>query len=221
MQEEADARYQLWVERFERISNETYTLFLYRDYWRGLAEMTEANDEIPPSTFFHALGVWYAATQGTNVRRQLDRDPRAVSFRNLLTEIRDYPEVMTRERHVAIWDVGEGPGAAYTLRLADQNFDRFAGPGNDLIDPARTEADINRLWTVGSPIARYVNETVAHTQEIPTVSAPTYADLHAAIEEIGELLKKYSSLLNAAILPILSPVHQADWQAAFRVAWLR
>lgn len=75
--DEADLLYDRWVGWFERISNETYTLFAYRDYWRGLAEMTQANGPIPASTFFDALGVWYAATQGTNVRRQLDRDSRA------------------------------------------------------------------------------------------------------------------------------------------------
>jgi hypothetical protein len=58
----------------ETVRSETHTLWLYRDYWRGLAEMTQANDDIPRSTVFDALGVWYAAAQVTGVRRQLDRD---------------------------------------------------------------------------------------------------------------------------------------------------
>jgi hypothetical protein len=106
------------------------------------------------------------------------------------------------------------------LRRANQNFDRFAGEGNDIIDPARTQADIDRLWEVGERIARYVNQAIAHTQEEATASAPTYTDLNGAIDEIGELLRKYSSLLVATMLPTLTPVHQADWKAAFRVAWL-
>jgi hypothetical protein len=49
---------------------------------------------------------------------------------------------------------------------------------------------------------------------------PTFANLHAAIHGMGELLQKYSSLLRATQLPILTPVHQYDWRAPFRVPWL-
>jgi len=47
--------------------------------------------DIPPTTFFHALGFWYAAAQMTGVRRQLDRDKRSVSLWRLLTDIADHP----------------------------------------------------------------------------------------------------------------------------------
>jgi hypothetical protein len=46
-----------------------------------------------------------------------------------------------------------------------------------------------------------------------------YKDLNAVIDEVGELLKKYSSLLTATIVGALTPVHQQEWRAAFRVAW--
>lgn len=203
--DEADVRYDRWVGWFERISNETYTLFAYRDYWRGLAEMTEANGQIPPTTFFDALGVWYAATQGTNVRRQLDRDRRAVSLRNLLGDIKAHPDVITRDRYVGgIWEIREGPLANRERGLANANYDRFAGVGNDAIDPDRTQQDIDLLRAVGEPIARYVNEAIAHAQERATAAVPTYADLNSAIDQIGDLLKKYGSLLHAAILATLT-----------------
>lgn len=220
--EERGALYERWVSWFERISNETYTLFSYRDYWRGLVSMTQANPDIPPSPFFDALGVWYAATQGTNVRRQLDRDSRAVSLRNLLGDIKAHPEMVTRERYVGgVWEIPDGPLAEHERGLANENYDRFAGAGNDTISPERTQEDIDLLWRVGKPIARYVNEAVAHTQEESTAAVPTYEDLNSAIDEIGELLTKYSSLLHATILPTVTPTHQSDWRAAFRVAWLR
>jgi hypothetical protein len=76
----ADDLHEKWVEWLKKIATQTHNLWAYRDYWRGLVEMTQANDEIPPSTFFDALGIWYADEQAVAVRRQLDRDTRSVSL---------------------------------------------------------------------------------------------------------------------------------------------
>jgi hypothetical protein len=135
-----DDLYAKWLKWLETVRNETHTLWLYRDYWRGLTEMTQANEDIPPSTFFDALRVWYAAAQMTGVRRQLDRDKRSVSLWRLLTDIADHPEVMTRERYVALYENDdERPGAQEALpQRANEDYNRFAGAGKDVL--ARTHA---------------------------------------------------------------------------------
>ncbi len=212
--QESDARYETWLRWLDVISRQTYTLFLYRDYWRGLAEITRANDRIPPSTIFEAFGVWYATTQAVAVRRQLDRDPRAISLANLIDSIARHPEVMTRSRHVGLW------GNEEFNSQANANYDRFAGEGKDTIDPARTNEDVERLATIATPVRGFVNTVVAHTDQRERSTTPTYEELNAAIDEIGELLKKYSSLLKATIVATVTPVHQQDWKQAFRVAWL-
>ncbi len=48
----------------------------------------------------------------------------------------------------------------------------------------------------------------------------TYAELNAAIDQIGDLVKKYASLLKAEVLWQLEPVIQYDWKAPFRQAWI-
>jgi hypothetical protein len=116
-----DDLYAKWVKWLETIGNETHTLWLYRDYQRGLSEMTQANNDIPPTTFFHALGVWYAAAQMTGIRRQLDRDKRSVSLWRLLTDIAAHPEVMTRERHVSVWFDDDDDEIDRELKRADAN----------------------------------------------------------------------------------------------------
>ncbi len=52
-----------WTAWIERVYEETVALFAYRSFYRGLTEMTQASDAIPPSSFFDALGAWYATTQ--------------------------------------------------------------------------------------------------------------------------------------------------------------
>jgi hypothetical protein len=217
-----DDLYAKWLKWLETIRNETHTLWLYRDYWRGLTEMTQANDDIPASTFFDALRVWYAAAQMTGVRRQLDRDKRSVSLWRLLTDIADHPEVMTRERYVALYenDDDERPGAQEALaQRANEDFEKFAGPGKDVIAPERTLEDQERLERLAEPVTVFVNKRVAHSDEENLPAAPTYAELDAAVEELGELLRKYVALLTAAWLAEIAPVHQEPWERAFTVAW--
>jgi hypothetical protein len=93
-----DGLYEKW-NWLERVYDETVTLFAYRSFYRGLAEMTQANDTIPPSSFFDALGAWYATTQATGVRRQTDTGADAVSLAGLLTNMAEHPQVMTRMPH--------------------------------------------------------------------------------------------------------------------------
>jgi hypothetical protein len=216
-----DLLYEKWKTWLNQITDETHTLFVYRDYWRGLAEMTKANDDIPPSTIFDALGVWYGTTQATSIRRQLDDDRRSISFRNLLTDIAAHPEVLTRERHLRLWD-GDPRDWARELgrKQGNANFDGFAGKGNDQIDPALTKDDLDRLLSIGEPVKKFVNKAVAHTDEKALGGTSTYTELNAAIDQLGDLLTKYSSLLTATIVSaLLEPVHVDDWRQAFRVVW--
>src|SRR4051794_8869436 len=94
-----DARYRRWVEHLERIIREVYNAHHFRHLWRELAELTQAAN-LPASVFFDALGVWYASTQTSSVRRQLDRRRGSVSLIRLLEDIERHPEVMTRGRHL-------------------------------------------------------------------------------------------------------------------------
>lgn len=216
-----DELYAKWLKWLKTIEAETMTLWLYRDYWRGLVEMTQANDDIPPSTFFDALGVWYGAAQTTAVRRQLDRDSRSVSLWRLLTAMSEHPGVMSRERHVALWDDDDERGwvKEANAQQANKNYDKFAGEGEDAIAPQRTLEDRERLENLAKPITDHVNKRVAHMDEENLPAVPTFAELNAALDEMGELLKNYVSLFEATILGAIAPVHQEDWTRAFTVPW--
>jgi hypothetical protein len=104
---------------------------------------------------------------------------------------------------------------------AHENYDRFtSGGGRDHIAVDLVRADIETLNSVGRVVERYVDEAIAHTADETTHQVPTFVDLNGAIDEIGELVKKYASLLTATILAELEPVIQYDWQAPFRQPWI-
>jgi hypothetical protein len=102
-----DEIYARWVRWMDTIARETIGLFGFRDYWRGLAQMTQANPDIPPSTIFNVLAIWYGSAMMIGIRRQTDRRNDSVSLWRLLTEMAQRPNVITRSRHVAVW-VGDG-----------------------------------------------------------------------------------------------------------------
>ena len=211
-----DALYEKWKGWLERIYNETVTLFSYRSFYRGLGEITQNNPDIPPSSFFDALGSWYATTQSIAVRRQTDFDRQAVSVARLLSNMAANPAVMTRSRHTSMYDKD-----GHWQRRANRTYNKYAGEGVDTIAPGRYLADLDEFLKVAQPIKNYVDRMVAHNDQRELTDLPTYKDLNAAIDLLEWLLNKYMVLLKATGVPSADPVHQADWKAVFRVAWLQ
>lgn len=66
----------------------------------------------------------------------------------------------------------------------------------------------------------FVDQHVAHDQAEPTAGVPTFAQLHAAIDSVGEIFKRYAVALTASMYIAVEPVMQTDWKAIFRTAWL-
>jgi hypothetical protein len=117
---------------------------------------------------------------------------------------------------VALWDVDD----PHFVAEANSNFDRFAGQGRAYIDPGAVRDDIARLDEAAATIRRYADEAVAHAAEHVSGEVPTWADLHAAIDVVGELLQKYYSLLTASSIWMMLPTIHEDWLAPFRQPWL-
>jgi hypothetical protein len=88
------------------------------------------------------------------------------------------------------------------------------------LDPAIPKADLMDLMWVAAEVKIYVDEHVAHNDAKPSPGLPTFKDLDASIDVIGQLFAKYANLLTAATWPILVPVLQHDWQAIFRQRWI-
>ncbi len=205
-----------WKGWIEKVYDETVALFAYRSFYRGVVDITHGNPNIPASSFFDALGVWYSTTQVIAVRRQTDLDQQATSLARLLSNMAANPSVATRARFGELFGKGER-----WQRHAQEQYDKYAGAGVDAIPAERYQQDLDEFLEVTRPIKDYVDRVVAHTDQRELTNAPTFEELNAAIELLEKLLNKYMVLLTATSVPSADPVHQADWKAAFRVAWLQ
>jgi hypothetical protein len=86
--------------------------------------------------------------------------------------------------------------------------------------PSNVDADIRSL-NAGTlkGVRRYVNQYVAHRQLTPAATVPTFADIHAAIDELGILLQKYMRIVED-VHQELEVIVDEDVMGPFRKAWL-
>jgi hypothetical protein len=62
-------------------------------------------------------------------------------------------------------------------------------------------------------MSAFCGEHVAHRAARPRSEVPTFAEVDAATDGIGEVVRKYASLLEATSLVELEPVIQYNWKA--------
>jgi hypothetical protein len=211
-----DERYASWLEDFELIKQDVYRLHHHRFLFRETQEMIRAA-ELPESSFFRALAQWYAESFASGIRRLGDRRRGTISFVRLLDEIRRHPGVMSCERHVALWD---RDGDRLFMAEGERSYDRFADATGNRVDAEAVSQDIAALNAAAARVETWVNENVAHRSALPRADLPTFAEVHAAVDAVGQILQKYASLLRAEGLVELVPVIQYDWKAPFRRTWL-
>ena len=68
-------------------------------------------------------------------------------------------------------------------------------------------------------VRTYVDEFVAHKQVVPVADVPTFKDIDDAIDELGELVRKYMVLVQD-VDQMLDAVVAGDVMAPFRMPWL-
>jgi AbiU2 len=212
----ADSKVDKWNRWIEgEIRAEVLAMHHQRAVYRRVGEIVNSREpKLPDSLFFPFLANTYAITQATAIRRQAEQSSRVISLGTLLAEIQEEPERLSRQRFVGPWD-------AEDQKRGQESFsEHFAGDVGDHLDPKIVEADAVRLRDEAQKIVDYVNRHVAHTDKDGLKQLGTFAELHAAIDMIGDLFWKYSLLLTGATYGTLEPVIQTPWEDIFHVPWI-
>jgi hypothetical protein len=215
------AKWRGWIDG--PISIDVLAMHRKRMIWREVREILGANPAVgqTPSAFWDFYESNYATSQAIAVRRQADRPRRGPPVRSLavlIGEMRDSAERLTRDYYVGL--LGDQLDDDRMVERAHHGFDMLAGPG-DHLDPEISKADLASLRSDAARVGRYVNEHLAHDAAEPTEpELPTLADLHAAINSVGEMFKKYAVTLTGGIWLSLEPAIQYDWKAIFRAPWI-
>lgn len=215
-----DQRIEKWTRWIDgTIKNNVLTMHLHRHAWRELAAILEKNPGLPESYWWEFMLDTYATTQAVAVRRQTDPHPDAASLHNLVRDIRDDPSRLTADFWVDLWGDPTDPVEPVIARRQWQ--EHFGGAIEEHLDPAIPATDLERLTEAATSIRGYVDRHIAHAQStaVPAEVTLRVADLHAAVDVIGDVFSRYYSLLTASTMIELVPVIQHDWTAIFRQPW--
>jgi hypothetical protein len=201
------------------IKDEVVALHLHRYTWQEVARLLRTfGDKLPASYYWRYMRDSYVVMQSVAVRRHADTDPRVISLGRLLKEISGEPDRITRQVIAGIWK----PKDAWAERDLDRAMTEWAGTGGTHLDPSIPLADLDTLTAAASKISDYVDRHLAHSDSkpVPSTDLPSLDEMHAAIDVIGELFRKYYTLLTGADMAFLVPVLRHDWLAIFGQPWI-
>lgn len=209
-----DPRYLKWHQWLQEIDRDLTDLAITRHVWKSITDILDAHPAMPPSHLFEVLTRSYAVSQAVAVRRQGDPKPSTVTMVRLVSEISEYPKVLSREGFVALFSWG-------MQHLGDEQFNQWAAPGSGHVDGALVRENLAQLKAVIAPVKQYVDKHVAHLDvNRASFDIPTFDQLDAAIDKLFELFHRYNVLLTAVGIDSLVPVAQYDWLAPLRIPWL-
>jgi len=172
-----------------------------------------------PSAFYQWMGAAFVHSSALAVRREVDRDPKSVSLVRFLTEVRDRPDLVSREYHRSLYDrLGDKELAD---DLARRTYDRHVGASATALDQNTVQQEIDSLQKTSKIIRHYANRAVAHydTRGL-SEPVPSFADLGECLRVLETLVLRYMLLLKGASQSTLLPTFMYDWKAIFRIAWI-
>lgn len=203
-----------WLEWLEVLKNEVLALHHHRNLWKAMTDALELESEA--ETFRAHYTRCYADAAASAIRRLADgsTDRNSISLRRVIADIRANPSVMTRDRYVSLFDE---PGVIDPIRKrAPKEFDEHWGDSGGRIRPDLLDALDKTVAADTKRVAGWVDRTVAHIDKRGVSDPPTFADLDAAIDSVGNVLRKLLLLLTAENWIAMTPTPQDDWRAPFR-----
>jgi uncharacterized protein with von Willebrand factor type A (vWA) domain len=139
-----------------------------------------------------------------------DREQFRLSLRaTLIKDLRTHASEITAD-----WWLGLQPNADI------RDFARFRADGTDHFDPRIAREDLRRLRREVAHVKKYVDKHLAHRDQDPTKEIPTFADIHAALDAVAAVFRKYYMLLTGADRFVMVPVPHPGWFRPFTVPWL-
>jgi len=219
-----DERYAAWRRVIERVYHEqvcqAWNHSLFRLFSALFAENPRLSEE--GGFVFQWMVENYVDAALMLIRRELDKQAGTENLRNLLSDMIQYPTVLTRARYLEAWN----PQGPVEQQLAERSFNDFNpqrvdGEG-DYIDPAVIQSDLNRVVASAERLREYAERTRAHrtpSQKIDVASI-TFAAMHEAIAGVRDVVAKYYALLTANKVSRWEPVFPYDPLEPFMNAWV-
>jgi hypothetical protein len=217
-----DDRHAAWVQVADRIFWEQIRQGRRHRIFKLVCAVFHTNPELLAEGFdvFSWLVENYVDASLMLVRRELDKQAGTENLRNLLDDIIEHPEVLTRSRHTAAWPVAES-GRASEVFDSWKPLKVTGSPERDHIDPQVIRSDLEGVCAAAEQIRLYAERTRAHRTVVDGIGTPIpFKELHRAIADICRTVEKYYELLTGVSVVQWEPVPQFDTMAVFMKPWV-
>jgi hypothetical protein len=210
-----DSKLEKWLRWLDVIHDDVQQLVVHKQIFWEVGDIVNANEKIQVhSAFYDFIGNSHAAFVAMGVRRHVKVNKDSISFRRLLEEIKDAPHVLSRDYYRSLYK-GKVVGD-----LADNDFDKFSGPGKDHIDRNIIDTDLCEMSRIAKKVEDLTDKRIAHYDKRKIKEPPTFKDLDASVEFLDSLYCKYNFVLRASSLDTLMPTFQYNWKEIFKYRWI-
>lgn len=166
-----------------------------------------------PSEFYTWLLRTYAASISIGVRRQVDEDGQSESFVRFLRSLKGSVGLISRQHYRGLFPADQ-------RTVADRGYDKLVGKGRQRLALHRIDREINTLKRRSCNLVSYADKVIAHADRTTPASIPRFREVGYVLDYLEALLQRYYLLFRASNL-MLGVRFTYDWQAPFRVAWLK
>lgn len=215
-QEKVEFR-QKWKKWIDEIGRNLGDLLISQDIIKEVSQIVASNKRIQSSPFFfNWIQDNYVDSVVIGIGRLNDNDNRVISLHNLIKEIIENPEVITRDYFVS----------RYTKRLrdmgmADRDFNKFADADEKFISKRKLLPDLMFLNDKIKLIKGFRDKWVAHLDENrPLKQLATHNDVENSLSALDEIFRKYYMLIDGGGIRTAKPALQFDWKEALTYPWI-
>lgn len=204
-----------WVEQ---LRTQLIELHINRYFYQEVAKILASNPKLEglPGDYPHFAKGWYEYSMSMAIRRLVDDDNRTRSFVRFLIEVEKNHSRLNRSHYKEClkWRIWA------TDAELNAEFEFLCGVGAKFLQKDTVLNDKKALESGLFKIEKYANEFVAHRPIEPKFDLPNHTDIDEALKLTGELLNKYSKIINGHGVGELLPYIPGDWKDLFRVPWI-
>lgn len=205
-----------WLEVARK---EVQDLLLGQYLFEGLQAIVRGNKKFESASglFGEWVALSYAHSATVGVRRHLKAGDDSVSLKRCLQEIRQYPELISRDFYIAFF----ADSLEWLTKTGGHGYFDSISDRGEQIAVAVVEKQLVDLEAAAGAIEHYVDRRIAHYDKRGLAKpVPTFKDLESALKALEALVIFYWTLLKGASPAGLTPAIQYHWQDVFEFAWI-
>jgi hypothetical protein len=161
-----------------------------------------------------------------SVRRQIKNKDDSISFARLLSEMQEYPNIISRDRFSALYKAPfvEGRRAKVLQKHSDNRvakaYQKYSDESGKYFNPKIAERDLQDLQATAKKIEDFADRRIAHYDKRSKKALASFKNLDDSVDFLEKLLKKYCLLFHAETLLNYPGTYQYDWKQIFRYPWI-